>query len=267
MNEEIVPHLPFIKAYSNREARFDFRGHSYHFSLSHGLFSSADIDSGSRFLLKIFSNFLDDNLTGLKNPAFLSRVPPFTLLDAGSGIGVLGVCAAGALSDFFIQKNISGAGFIKCRAQDRDELATIFSAYNAAKNGISPGNYEAYTEPLLSGPPRWNLILSNIPAKAGLPVLEDFICRSARLLKKDGLVFLVVVNTLKDFFREKIAKEAALYFEETGKEHTVFVYGQHEGTHTENTGTIFDEHFLNTYPFYIRTSNNYDLEGAAGQGH
>ena len=253
---KIFPHLPFIKIYSNREVRFDFRQHSYHFSLSHGLFSSAKIDSGSRFLLKIFSNFLDNNLAGLKTSAFFSGAP-FTLLDAGSGIGVLGICAAGALSDFLAKES---SGSINCRAQDRDELARIFSEYNAAKNGISLENYKAYTEPLLSGPLGWNLILSNIPAKAGLPVLEDFIHRSARLLKKDGLVFLVVVNTLKAFFRERITKEAALYFEETGKEHTVFVYGRREGADIKNAGLVFNENFLRNYSFYIRTSNDYELE-------
>jgi len=190
-------------------------------------------------LLKVFSEFLDK----------ADGSAPYSILDAGSGVGVLGICAAGALG----RK-------ARVRSQDRDELARIFTEYNARRNGLDETLLAAHTEPLLSGPPdcRWDIILTNIPAKAGRPVLEDFIRRSAGVLKKDGRVFLVAVNTLADFFRSRIAAaEAPLVTEETGKEHTVFVYGPCE---TPASPLLFDADFPAAYPFYIRNQNGYEMD-------
>jgi len=223
--------------------------------LSRELFSSADIDTGSRFLLKVFSDFLDR-----------TEQLPHSVLDAGCGAGVLGICAAGALSDFGLPP-----GF-HVRAQDRDELARIFTDYNARRNGLSEEVLSAHTEPLLAGPAAqgWDLILTNIPAKAGLPVLEDFIRRSAGLLTKNGRVFLVAVNTLADFFRTQImAAGSLLLAEKVGKEHTVFVYGKADGRADGKADgpaeqpcapLVFDENFPRRYPFYIRNQNNYEME-------
>ena len=239
---------PYIEAYSNKEVSFKYRGRYYNFSLSQELFSSADIDGGSRFLLKVFSDYLD------KRFAKTISSGPFSVLDAGSGTGVLGICAAGAISQAFQARDIH------VRAQDRDELARVFTKHNAERNGFPENVLEACTEPLLSGPAgqKWDLILTNIPAKAGAPVLEDFVRRSASLLKKDGLVFLVAVNTLAHFFRESIAEaKAPLASEETGKEHTVFVYG---GIDETGSPILFDEGFPQNYPFYIRNRDSYKIE-------
>jgi len=92
-------------------------------------------------------------------------------------------------------------------------------------------------------------------------VLEDFVRRSAGILKKDGRVFLVAVNTLADFFRSRIvAAGAHLLAEESGKEHTVFVYGPNEAAAAANP-LVFDENFPRAYPFYIRNQSAYEMEG------
>ena len=281
-NEKMVPLIPYIKAYSNREVCFNFRGRSYNFSLSHGLFSSAGIDGGSRFLLKVFSEYLD----GFSNDSLKEDMElPFYMLDAGSGIGVLGICAARAIADLAAAapgNRARNKPIVHCRAQDRDYLGKIFTEYNAVINGLSleprsaekvyleassPIIFEAYAEPLLAGPfgQKWDLILSNIPAKAGIPVLEDFMDRSIRLLKKGGLVFLVVVNTLAGFFRSGISASASIHREETGKEHTVFVYGPESGEDfvplPGKAPIVFNEKFSGNYPFYIRNSFEYGMEG------
>jgi hypothetical protein len=276
----VSAYLPYIKAFANKETEFKFRGRTYNFSLSQGLFSSADIDTGSRFLLKVFSQHLDKAIKA-------GTVLPRNILDAGSGVGVLGICAAGAIDDISRQApvpvysteprsgegsplekpgNDSMAGCFHVRAQDRDELARIFTTYNAERNGILNSVFQAHTEPLLSGPQdmRWDLILSNIPAKAGPVVLEDFIHRSAAILKKEGKVFLVAVNTLADFFRSQIVTTGApLIIEETGKEHTVFVYGSSDesnqgGDDIAKSPLAFDESF--PWNFYIRNKNTYEME-------
>ena len=181
------------------------------------------------------------------------------MLDAGSGTGVLGVCAAGALMDL-------KAPSLNVRAQDRDDLARLFTECNARRNGISEDILTAHTEPLLAGPGEWDIILTNIPAKAGLPVLEDFVRRSAALLKKDGQVFLVAVNTLADFFRSQITASAGLVAEKKENEHTVFVYRKSSGGTGETNAAppegpiVFDENFLQSYPFYIRNRSEYAME-------
>jgi len=208
-------------------------------------------------LLKVFSDYLDNNYPEKRPAGFLSGESSCSILDAGCGVGVLGICAAGALQE-------AGFSRIFVRAQDRDELARVFSVYNAQRNGLCAESYEAYTEPLLAGPGGQNIILSNIPAKAGLPVLEDFVRRSAATLKQNGLVFLVAVNTLADYFRKQITAGAFLFHEENGKEHTVFVFGKIAGIKSDAASdyspVIFDENFPRNYPFYIRN----EASGAGG---
>ncbi|MDR0511788.1 MAG: methyltransferase [Treponema sp.] len=245
----------YVKAFANREVSFKYLKRSYIFSLSVELFSSADIDSGSRLLLKVFSSFLDDRRRF--PPENSSPMPPaLSVLDAGCGVGVLGICAAGALQD------LAGGG-VFVRAQDRDSLACRFTEYNARRNGIGAESLLAQTEPLLSGEANceWDIILTNIPAKAGKSVLKDFVRRSAAALKKDGRVFMVAVKPLSDFFRSCITAAALpLFHEENGKDYTVFVYGKSEQT-AKSSPIIFDDNFPSDYPFYTRNKNTYEMEG------
>ncbi|GHT62382.1 hypothetical protein FACS1894109_21220 [Spirochaetia bacterium] len=129
-----------------------------------------------------------------------------------------------------------------------------------------------------------DLILTNIPAKAGEPVLEDFVRRSIELLNPGGRVIMVAVNTLCCFFRSLILNQAqrakvpplinqngALVREETGKEHTVFVYqkraaetGTGDAEHVGQAAgepVIAGEHFIQNNPFYLRNSEDYEMEG------
>jgi hypothetical protein len=264
------PSASVVEAYQNKTVDFKFRGRNFHFSLSQSLFSSADIDTGTRFLLKSFSRLLDEN-------SQRGAPPPGTVLDAGCGTGIIGICAAGALSQGTkppgLLSPVAGtpdAGSLYVRAQDRDELARRFTEYNAGKNDVSPSLLSVHTEPLLAGPPgvRWDLILSNIPAKAGKPVLEDFVFRSLNLLTPEGRVLIVAVNSLGNFFRSRInAAGALLLRDEPGREHTVFTYGsvlpqspvKKEGP--EKTGPLHGgASFIRDFPFYLRTAGDYELE-------
>ncbi|MDR0568428.1 MAG: methyltransferase [Spirochaetaceae bacterium] len=223
-----------IEAYITKKVSFKFRGKSLAFALSQGLFSSADIDAGTRLLLKVFSKTLD------------AMQSPKTVLDAGCGVGVIGICAA-ASADCAV------------RCQDRDELARGFTEYNARQNRIPPERLSARAEPLLAGNPadRWDLILSNIPAKAGKPVLADFIQRSAGLLTPSGRALIVAVNPLADFFRSAIE---TLLYEETGPGHTVFVYGPSE---KPAEPILSGPRFLEQYPAYLRRTGDYRIEETA----
>jgi hypothetical protein len=156
------------------------------------------------------------------------------------------------------------------RCQDRDELGRIFTIYNAQKNGLGEDLLSARTEPLLcteenkTAGQAWDLILSNVPAKAGLPVLEDFTRRSAKSLNHPGgRALIVVVNTLAGFFEEQIKACSSLISRVNGPGHTVFLYGPAE-TNSFNTGSSFssfkDEGLLKWNPSYLRNSATYKME-------
>ena len=246
-----------INTYGTKSVSFRFRGRSYNFALSHGLFSSADIDTGSRFLLKVFSDALDEDI---KN----GKPLPHRILDAGSGVGVLGICAAGAIRAAETPESLlvkeAEKSSLHVRAQDRDELARIFTEYNARQNSLGPETLGAWTEPLLAGPGGWDLILSNIPAKAGLPVLEDFVRRSAALLNAEGRVFLVAVNTLSDFFDSAIQANSSLIIREKGPGHTVFMYARKERKSETSFPFLTKDDFFIQCPGYIRRRNEYEIE-------
>jgi predicted RNA methylase len=181
----------------------------FNFALSRELFSSAGIDTGTALLLKVFSEELDKGLLReLQN-----RKGPLHILDAGSGCGVIGICAARALEGIDV-RTIS---------TDRDELAGIFTGYNARQNGLGSEKFSTRTSTLFNGARDRDLILSNIPAKAGRPVLEDFIRRACP--HSGALAFIVAVKTLADFTRGAIAAAGAEILRETaGPGHTVFVF-------------------------------------------
>jgi hypothetical protein len=109
------------------------------------------------------------------------------------------------------------------------------------------------------------LILSNIPAKAGGPVLEDFIRRSAALLKPQGRALVVVVQTLAGFFRSQLSEAGApIHCEESGPEHCVFVYGPVSKAASdqpeESEPISCGPGFFNANPFYVRKSVECTLE-------
>jgi SAM-dependent methyltransferase len=243
-------------AYGTGGADYRFRGLDFHFTLSHGLFSAAGVDGGTRLLLKVFSQKLDT----------LFKAPPRTVLDAGCGAGILGICAARVLA---------GPG-LRVRAQDRDELARRFTLFNARENGVPPAVLTAHTEPLLAGPPdaSWDLILSNLPAKAGNRVLGDFVSRSASLLTTGGVSLVVVVQPLAALFRSRIQTLGLpLLHDESAGGYTVFMYGPtggdpggradgNSGPDSGPPGPIRESPlFPGAYPCYHRGGGDFELEG------
>jgi hypothetical protein len=251
------------EAYITKEVRFKFRGRVFDFALSQGLFSSADIDTGTRMLLRVFSERLDaDRSAGLP--------PPRRILDAGCGIGVIGICVLGALLEAGTPaggppESRSPAGAeIRLHARDRDELARLFTEYNARKNGIAPSMLEVRTGKLLEERPDspWDLILSNVPAKAGNPVLLDFIARSAVRLSPGGRALLVAVNPLADMFRSRIGELCLpVFHDEQGGGHTVFMYGPGTSPSSEAGPGDPEAHLPDLRSVYFRSGGDYELEG------
>ena len=234
-----------VSHFANKTVPFRFRGIDFTFDLSQGLFSSAGVDVGTQLLLRVLSGLLDE-YTQAGKPL------PRQVLDAGCGAGLIGICAASALSALGVPSE--GPNALSLRCQDRDDLARLFTLHNAGKNRLPPAVLEAHTEPLLAGPKdgRWDLILSNVPAKAGTPVLEDFARRSLGLLKPGGKVGMVVVHRLAGFFRSQIAlARAELLSEHNGSGHSVFVYAA--GEQQDSVSPVeAGSGFLSRHPFYAR---------------
>jgi len=209
------------------------------------LFSSAGIDAGTQLLLKVFSRILDEDKAA-------GKPPPRRLLDSGCGCGVIGICAAKAIT----------TNDVHIRCQDRDELARLLTLHNAVQNGVPPAVLEACTEPLLAGPDsgHWDMILTNIPAKAGTPVLEDFVRRSAAMLNPGGRVIMVAVHPLADFFRERIAADAELLSEHKSPGHTVFVYAGKAEQAPAASPVNAGPGFFARYPFYARATVTCPIE-------
>ncbi|MBN2509136.1 MAG: methyltransferase [Spirochaetales bacterium] len=140
--------------------------------LSHGLFSSFGIDEGTTLLLKT-----------LAASPWLPEVT--SLLDIGSGTGVI----AGAIKSRFPA--------VQVYLQDRDALALHFSALNFTHNKLS---YAGLSSDLALHGIKENcdLIVSNIPAKAGTPVIRELISRIPGFLNPGGRAAVVVISALKE---------------------------------------------------------------------
>ncbi len=214
---------PSLAVYSNKQVPFQFHGEKMTFHLSMGLFSSFDIDAGTRLLLKTLAKEVD-----------LSRVA--SAVDTGCGTGVIGIS---------LKKKYPSMDML---FQDRDALATAYTRENCRLNSIVPDRVEEAL--LLEGlkPASRDLIVSNIPAKAGDKVLKDFFSYAGSFLREGGRVAVVIVDPLKDTARKALeAAGCRILHKESTKMHTVF-------------------HFDGGLPFpgedfsrYIRNSDEFDL--------
>lgn len=201
--------MDILESYANRRVPFRFRGAAMELALSHALFSSAEVDEGTRLLLK-----------SLASRSLLPETG--ALLDCGTGVGVIGIACALA------------APALRVHCQDRDSLAVAFALWNARTNGIAAapggpgGRFTAEAGPMLGGlgGARFELLLSNVPAKAGTPVLRDFFARSILSLAPGGKAAVVVVEPLAEkalgWLREG---GGTLLAEDRGKGHRVLIYG------------------------------------------
>ncbi len=198
------PAIDFRKRLVNKTALWKFMGRELAFDLSHALFSSFDIDAGSKLLLKSVAQRIP-----------LERMR--TALDMGCGVGVLGLSVKARFPH------------ISVLAVDRDALALDFARNNAAKNGLSIGKEEdgftlSGSVGLMHLPVRlFDLVLSNIPAKAGPLVIENWLTGFTALLDTDGVLAFVIVKTLAETVRQALESSGyEVVWREVSREHAVF---------------------------------------------
>jgi SAM-dependent methyltransferase len=186
-----------LAAYLNKSVRFRFFGADLQFQLSHALFSSFDIDDGSRLLLKSVAQKVD--LPVLRS-----------VLDIGCGVGTLGLCIA---------SRATGAEVL---LQDRDALAADVARSNAALNGLR--NVRVSTGLAFQGlaEKRFDLVVCNVPAKAGTPVIQELFRQSSARLSSSGLAAFVVVGPLDELARSAAAAAGMeIAWEEKNPRYTV----------------------------------------------
>ena len=149
----------------------DHGGRRLELGVAQELFSSHEVDVGTRLLLRT-----------LAGPEHASRR---RVLDLGCGYGPLGLALRAAADDRVVH------------LVDRDALAIEYSRENAARNRLDDVEVYGslgYADVRGSG---FDLIVSNIPAKAGPPVIERVLLGGAGLLAPGGLVAVVVIAPLR----------------------------------------------------------------------
>ncbi len=187
-----------LDLFINKRVKFRFFRQELQFDLSQSLFSSFDVDRGTRLLLKTIAK----------------QVPPAeigSVLDVGCGVGVIGLSL----------KKVNPA--IALTVQDRDALALAFTQQNARLNKLA----EVFVPGGLAlqglGDGRFDLIVSNLPGKAGGPVLADMLARMPRHLTETGRAAVVVVRPLADQIETALQKQGSeMLLKEAGKGYTVF---------------------------------------------
>jgi 16S rRNA (guanine1207-N2)-methyltransferase len=185
--------LPIKKAVS-----FEWRGQTLAFDVAQALFSSHQVDRGSRQLL--------ESLDPETFPA------EGTAVDFGCGYGVLGIAWQTAMPGWSMDY------------LDRDALAVAFSRHNVARLPGGSVTRARFSCDISVTPPDdgYDLVLWNVPGKAGRPVIAELCDVLLDALAPSGVLALVVVHPLADLFVEALDRadgEATLV--ERGKEHTV----------------------------------------------
>jgi hypothetical protein len=254
-----------LAGYVNKSVGLRFNGVELRFDLSHALFSSFDIDVGTRLLLKVAA----------RDPVLASAR---RILDEGCGMGVIGLCAA---------KAFPGAEVL---LRDRDSLAVAFAERNRVANKLKGSS--AWTDPETGeerkarpGPRvEWGLlgdgnenggedrrgfefVFSNLPAKAGGPVLARFFDRlSGRrgfpLLVPGGRAAIVIVKPLAEAAAAWIADAGlATVTSARGSMHRAFVVERRAGPEEDTEAASLDETPVegDELSFYVRGEARFRL--------
>lgn len=220
----------FWQNFVNRQVTFRYMRQELQFNLSQSLFSSADVDIGSRFLLRTIAKNIE--ITEISS-----------MLDIGCGVGVLGLSL----------KRINPA--MQLISQDRDALAVTFTKQNAALNDMEGVVAQGGLAFDAIGEQKFDLIVSNLPGKAGHAVLQDMLRRMPAYLSDLGVAAVVIVKPLAELVAETLAEmEAEVLLREAASGYEVFHF--RGGDLTRRRGDAEE----NLKP-YIRNTQQFKMGG------
>ena len=158
-------------------------GHDLTFHSTWGLFSPKAIDEGTHLL----TNYLEIK-------------PNATILDLGCGYGPLGIVAA------------KMAPQSQIHLVDKDFVAVDYTAQNLELNHIS--NAQAYLSNGFSHVPpdqKFDVIISNVPAKIGTELLTIFLNDAHSRLNPNGRLYIVTISGLKDYMKRHLTETFGNY--------------------------------------------------------
>lgn len=154
----------------------ELKGHKLVFHSTWGLFSPKAIDEGTHLLLD-----------------YVQVSPNADILDLGCGYGPLGITLA----------SLAPQG--QTHLIDKDYVAVEFAAKNAELNRLS--NAKCYLSNGFSAVPsgqKFDLIVSNVPAKIGTELLQIFLHDAHAHLKPGGQLAIVTVSGLKEYMKRHL---------------------------------------------------------------
>jgi 16S rRNA (guanine1207-N2)-methyltransferase len=185
--------------YFKKVVTYHFWQHRLQFNVAQDLFSSNDIDLGTQFLLRSIVE--------------AHYAPPASLLDLGCGYGPLGLTLKALFPD--------------CRAQlvDKDALAVAYTQRNAVLNALPHVNvhpslgYDAVSKT------DFDLIVSNIPGKAGDRAIKYLLVEGQYHLAPAGIMAVVAVAPLEDTVNQALTQSGAeVLLKRQRADHVVFHY-------------------------------------------
>lgn len=219
--QPLAPHIK--KTITHR-----YGGVTCRYEVAQSLFSSHQIDTGTQHLLK---SLADHDLSRTRR-----------ILDLGCGYGPLGISLAKLSPE------------CELHVVDRDALAVAFARHNGKLNGIA--NLQAYGSLGYDSvsDSDFDLIVSNIPGKAGDAAIRAFLLGAARVLSPEGMVAVVVVSPLVPLVQETLVQEGIeVLLERTSAAHAVFHY-RFTGQPIPNVPLRWDD------GIYDRTSTTFLLD-------
>jgi 16S rRNA G1207 methylase RsmC len=188
-----------ISRWHKKDVDLTWNGERTRYAVAQELFSSHDVDAGSKLLLKSLdtSRFPDSGLA----------------VDFGCGYGVLGLAWKHAMPGWNVL------------LIDRDALAVEFSQWNATAMGFTAADTQARTGLGVDfvPPDGASLILWNVPGKAGESAIEALTADVMAALTDNGTAAMVVVNPLASVIRSVLDSDTSVtvLHDEAHSDHTI----------------------------------------------
>lgn len=214
--------------YYKKTVSYNYRGRHLDFQVSQSLFSSQDIDNGTKHLLKTFSDQKVDNYQ--------------KVLDLGCGYGPIGI----ALKSYCPGSEI--------HMVDKDALALKFALSNTTLNNFdnlkiygSLGYDDVHDKD-------FDLIASNVPAKVGETTLSHILLDGQYHMRPHGIMVIVVIKPIGEIVNKILgsSRNVRIVFHKKWPEHWVYYY-EFLSTNSQDTLSERKSFEMGIYDRYEKT--------------